>query len=170
VTALPERCDGVVRLRPLAPHDAPEHLAGEDAELWRWVTEGHPGTIETVNAFIERNLQSWNALGPLRNFGVWDEVGGALLGNCEANFAQEGLAPGEVNLSYAIWPAFRGRGYATRAVSLLCTYLASETDRDVAIIRVDPANARSIAVAERCGFTPIASTEPQYLRFFRRLS
>jgi RimJ/RimL family protein N-acetyltransferase len=159
-----------VRLRPLARRDAPEHLAGEDPELWRWLTDGHAGTIETVNALIERSLASWKVLGALHNFGVWDEVTGALTGNCEANFAQEELAPGEVNLSYAIWPAFRGRGYATRAVELLCVYLATETDAQVATLRIDPENTRSIAVARRSDFTLSASSEPQYLRFSRRLS
>jgi len=169
VTTLPERSDGLVRLRPLAPGDAAEHLAGEDTELWRWLTDGHPGTLDTVDALIRRSTASWRSLGPVRNFGVWDEITGALAGNCEANFAQETLAPGEVNVSYAIWPAYRGRGYATRAVELLCDYLATETDAEVAIIRVDPGNTRSIAVARRSGFAPAPSSEAQFLRFFRPL-
>jgi RimJ/RimL family protein N-acetyltransferase len=169
VTTLPELSDGVVRIRPLAPEDAAEHLAGEDIELWRWLTEGHPGTLETVDALIRRSTASWRTLGPVRNFGVWDQVTGALAGNCEASFAQETLAPGEVNLSYAIWPTFRGRGYATRAVELLCTYLATETDAEAAVIRVDAGNTRSIAVARRSGFASTPSSEPQFLRFFRPL-
>jgi RimJ/RimL family protein N-acetyltransferase len=169
MTTLPERTDGVVRLRPLAPCDAAEHLAGEDIELWRWLTNGRPGTIETVNALIERSQASWSTLGPIRNFGLWDEATGALAGNIEANSAQETLAPGEVNISYAIWPTFRGRGYATRAIELLCTYLATETGAEAAIIRVEPENTRSVAVARRSGFTPTPSPEPQYLRFSRPL-
>ena len=72
-------------------------------------------------------------------------------------------------MSYAIWPTYRGRGYASRAVELLCNYLASETDAAAAIIRVDPKNTRSVAVAVRSGFAPEPSDEAQFLRFCRPL-
>lgn len=156
-------------LRPLRIDDAPAHLAGEDEELWRWLTDGHPGTPATVAAFIERNIASWRAGGPIRNFGVWDEATGELVGNVEANLAEDHCGPGEANVSYAIWPAHRRRGHATRAVELMCADLAEHTSADTVVLRIEPANTLSLAVARRCGFVEVAATEPKYLRFARRL-
>jgi RimJ/RimL family protein N-acetyltransferase len=130
---------------------------------------GAPGTIDTVNSLIDRSQLSWRTGGPMRNFGVWDEATGALAGNCEANAVAESIGPTEVNVSYAIWPRFRGRGYAARAVELLCGYLADDTGVDTAIIRVEPANTRSLAVARRAGFVEIPSSEPKFLRLARPL-
>ncbi|WP_234376865.1 GNAT family N-acetyltransferase [Streptomyces sp. TP-A0356] len=46
-----------------------------------------------------------------------------------------------------------GRGLATRAVLVVSRYAASEGGKD-AVIRVEPDNAASAAVAQRAGFTP----------------
>lgn len=48
--------------------------------------------------------------------------------------------------------AARGRGHATRAVDLLCSYLRDNELATAAVIRADPENPASIAVAERAGF------------------
>ena len=164
----PELTDGVVRLRALTRADAPEHLAGEDEELWRWLS-GSRATLETVQSAIDYWRAAWRDGARIRNFGVWDDATALLAGNVEANFLQSTLAEGEVNVSYAIWPAFRGRGYATRAVELLCEHLGESSDADVAVVRIDPANVRSLAVARRAGFVEVASPEPQYRRFARPL-
>lgn len=50
--------DGVVAPRPLREEDATDHLAGEDAELVRWLSGG-PGTEETVRSYIARARQMW---------------------------------------------------------------------------------------------------------------
>ena len=164
----PEPTDGVVRLRTLTRADAAEHLAGEDEELWRWLS-GSPATLEIVEDAIKVWQDAWRDGARIRNFGVWDAATGLLAGNVEANFLQEMLATGEVNISYAIWPAFRGRGYATRAVDLLCTHLADTSDAHTAVVRVDPENDRSLAVARRGGFVEVVSAEPQYRRLARPL-
>jgi RimJ/RimL family protein N-acetyltransferase len=164
----PEYTDGVVRLRVLQLADAPAHLAGEDEEMWRWLTNA-PGTLEIVQAFIARNQASFRAGGPIHNFGVRDEATGALAGNCEANLALAELDPGEANISYAIWPQFRGHGYAARAVELLCAHLSATTAALTAIIRVEAANVRSVGVARRAGFVEVPSPEPKYQRFARPL-
>ena len=164
----PELTDGVITLRVLEPSDAAAHLAGEDEEMWRWLTE-RPGTIEIVDAFIARNRESWESNGPIRNLGIWDVATGELAGNCEANLALPGAAPDEVNISYAVWPQFRGRGHATRAVELMCSYLTEATDAATALIRVVPGNVRSVAVARRAGFVERRSPEPKFLRFSRDL-
>jgi RimJ/RimL family protein N-acetyltransferase len=131
--------------------DAVAHLAGEDAELVRWLSGG-PGTLPGVEAYIRRTIAQWAAGGPKLAFGI--RTGEGLAGTIDVDLALPGLQPGEANLAYGLYPAFRGRGIATRAVQLACRYLCDRGDVDRAVIRTHPDNAASAAVAERAGFVP----------------
>jgi RimJ/RimL family protein N-acetyltransferase len=168
----PVLSDGVVLLRALAFADAADHLAGEDEELWRWLS-GRPGNLTVVTRFIERNRADWARGGPRRNLGVCDVETDTLIGNVEANLADPALGPDEVNLSYVTFPPWRGRGIAARAVSLLCSYLSSEELAATAVLRIEPANVRSLAVARKAGFEPDGDgalpTGARCLRFVRSL-
>ena len=56
------------------------------------------------------------------------------------------------SLAYGVYPQFRRRSVATRAVRLACRYLGARGDIDRITIDVDPANTASSAVAVRAGF------------------
>ncbi|HZA16635.1 MAG TPA: GNAT family N-acetyltransferase [Pseudonocardiaceae bacterium] len=58
----------------------------------------------------------------------------------------------QANLAFGLYPAWRGRGLATRAVLLAIRFLHERTNIEQALIRVDPANTASSAVARRAGF------------------
>ncbi|GAA2624880.1 hypothetical protein GCM10010307_11480 [Streptomyces vastus] len=76
-----------------------------------------------------------------------------LAGAIDLRFAGAGLAPGQVNVAYRLYPSWRGLGLATRAVVLVSQYAASEGGEE-AVIQVEPENPASAAVAQRAGFTP----------------
>lgn len=85
-------------------------------------------------------------------------------------FERHYLAAGQVNISYGLYPSWRGRGLATRAVTLACAHAASQGALE-AVIRVDPANLASVAVALRAGFTYYRrSTEPggEHLHWYQK--
>jgi hypothetical protein len=63
--------DGVIFLRPLRLEDAADHLAGEDAEMARWLSGGR-STLEAVQVFIRSCEEHWRTNGPRRAFGVFD--------------------------------------------------------------------------------------------------
>jgi RimJ/RimL family protein N-acetyltransferase len=151
--------DGIITLSPLRLDDAEAHLAGEDEPLVRWLSGG-PGTREGVEAYIRHCREQWDTAGPLRAFGI--RVGGdeVLAGTIDLRFAAEGLAPGQVNVAYGLYPSWRGRGLATRAVLLVSRYMAHEGGKE-AVIRVEPENAASAAVARRTGFSPGKHTHGQ---------
>lgn len=144
--------DGIITLSPLRLDDVEAHLAGEDELLVRWLNGG-PGTREGIEAYFRHCREQWDTAGPLRAFGIRMGADEVLAGTIDLRFAGEGLAPGQVNVAYGLYPSWRGRGLATRAVLLASQYAASEGEAE-AVIQVEPENPASAAVAQRAGFTP----------------
>ena len=144
--------DGVITLRHMTLADAGAHLAGEDDAQIRWLGEGRQSTRAAVEAWIERNRRSWALGGPYLGFGIVAPTG-ELTGMVEGNTDYtriSGLRPGEANVSYALYPLWRGIGFASRAIRLFGDFLG---ERDlVPVIRVNPENVASVAVAERSGY------------------
>ncbi|MEU4744784.1 GNAT family N-acetyltransferase [Actinosynnema sp. NPDC023658] len=143
--------DGLITISPLRPDDAEAHFAGEDEPLVRWLS-GSPSTLKRVRAYLLHCEEQWTTAGPLRAFGIRVGAQETLAGTIDLRFELPGLAPGQVNVAYGLYPSWRGRGLATRAVDLACRYGAGEGGRE-AVIRVEPDNAASAAVARRAGFT-----------------
>ncbi|WP_433244225.1 GNAT family N-acetyltransferase [Actinomadura nitritigenes] len=148
--------DGIITLSPLRLDDVEAHLAGEDELLVRWLNGG-PGTREGVEAYFRHCREQWATAGPLRAFGIRTGADEVLAGTIDLRFAGEDLAPGQVNFAYGLYPSWRGRGLATRAVVLASKYAASEGGAE-AVIQVEPENPASAAVAQRAGFTPSKPT------------
>lgn len=147
-----ELADGTIVLRVMTLDDAQALADGEDEDAVRWLTGG-PGTLETAGAHISASLEQWRIDGPRRAWGIYDQATGMLAGTAEAHFALDGLAEDEANISYSVFPAFRGRRYAVRAVDLVCRWLAEATDKTTAVLRIDPRNTYSAQISGPCGFT-----------------
>lgn len=143
--------DGVIFLRPQTAEDAADHLAGEDEDMARWVSGGR-STPATVETFIRNNQESWRTDGPRRSFGVFDCASNRLIGFIEVNLARL-VGPGEVNVSYGIFPQWRRKGLALRAINLMDQYLRTATEARQIVLRIFPANTASLKLAEKAGFT-----------------
>ena len=65
------------------------------------------------------------------------------------NLSDIDLVPGEANLSYGLFPWARGQGIVTTALGLALEYLRSLGEVDTAILKIDPENGRSMAVARQ---------------------
>ena len=64
-----------------------------------------------------------------------------------------GLKAGDaVEIGYTVFPAFRGRGYATEAAAALLDWARSEHEIRHFIASVAPANAPSLAIVRKLGF------------------
>jgi RimJ/RimL family protein N-acetyltransferase/predicted kinase len=150
----PVLTDGVVTLRCLTADDVDALLAGEDDDQVRWLNEGHRSERPRTTAWVAQNRAQWRDGGPRRHLGVLDAATGELAGTVEAHLALPDLPGGTANVSYAVLPAWRGRGYAVRAVRLLRRWLAERTDATSAVLRVDAANVPSLRVARDAGCLP----------------
>jgi RimJ/RimL family protein N-acetyltransferase len=148
---IPELTDGVIFLRCLTSEDAADHLAGEDQEMAKWVSGGR-STLSTVEAFIRNNQENWLTGGPRRSFGVFNCASNQLIGFIEVNMARL-VNPGEVNVSYGIFPQWRRKGLALRAIDLMGQYLRTATEARQIVLRIFPENTASLKLAEKAGFT-----------------
>jgi RimJ/RimL family protein N-acetyltransferase len=117
----------------------------------KWVSGGR-STPSTVEAFIRNNQESWRSGGPRRALGVFDCASNRLVGFIEVDLAR--LAePGQVNVSYGVFPQWRRQGVALRAISLMDEYLRTATEARQMVLRIAPANTASLKLAEKAGFT-----------------
>lgn len=167
---IPSLADGVIQLRPLTQADASAHLAGEDEEMAKWLNGGR-STDTTVQTAIDNFEDQWRTGGPRRAFGVFDCSDGQLIGFVEANLELLGN-PAEANIAYGVFPGWRGRGFAARAIDLVAKYLRSATEARVIVLQIAPENTRSIRVAEKAGFERIGvreAVEGKRVRYERKL-
>jgi RimJ/RimL family protein N-acetyltransferase len=133
--------DELVVLRPLTPDDIEEWIAGDD----------FPGSVARGN--VERAIagwaESWRTGGPVRHWAICDQETGAIVGGVELR----DLGDGKVDLSYAVFAAWRRRGIATRACRLALAHAAGVMGCRNAVVKVRQGNAASLAVARKLGAT-----------------
>ena len=138
--------DGVVTLRAPVPGDAAVLVAGRDAEFHRWLGPGAEEPQPTACIIVDGDVVGWVDHDTDADHG-W-------------------LRPGEVNLGYHLFASARGQGHATRSLLLLLDHLTQSTDHHTATLLIDPANDRSLGVADRAGFATAGEINGQ--RYFKR--
>ncbi|MGH2690838.1 MAG: GNAT family N-acetyltransferase [Actinomycetota bacterium] len=66
---------------------------------------------------------------------------------------------GRFTIGYSVYPAHRGRGYATEAMERLLAWAFTQPRASVARATIPPWNTPSIRVAEKLGMTPAGKAE-----------
>jgi len=136
-------------LRPVQPEDAPafEAFYG-DAEVMSIRKYGvlAPAAARTQ---VREMLRHWKTHG----FGMWvvtDIATGAFAGECGLRWLEDAT---DVELSYGLYPQFRGRGLATEAARAVVGYAGGvlKLERIAALSRGD--NTASHRVLENLGMT-----------------
>lgn len=143
----------LISLRMFDLSDVRAHLEGEDAEISRWVSGGK-STPESVENWIKENKKEWDNNGPRFTFAIVENKTKNLTGFIEANHdfeKVEQIKEGEVNISYGIYPQYRGKGYAVEAIRLVMEFLRSRGTKK-AVLAIDPENANSLKIPEFLGF------------------
>lgn len=142
--------DGAVELRPLWTGDAADLLALRSLPE---VAATNVPPVVPDRPTIERRCAeapgAWLA-GRNAQLTIRDVASGAFAGSIALHL-QEPLT-GQAMVGYSLLPAFRGRGYATRAVGLLAAWAFQEAGVARLIAGTAPDNVNSQRVLERAGF------------------
>jgi RimJ/RimL family protein N-acetyltransferase len=152
---LPERLtDGVIVLDAHTLDDAEAHWRGEDAEMLRRFESPRKGRLDEIGGAIQRWIDMRAAGGPQVAYAMRDTTG-VLMGGCELQ--RRSAACGHV--SYWTFPAFRGRGYAARALALMLSAAAEAPGIERFQAEIADDNLASQQVVLKNGFSLTGESE-----------
>jgi RimJ/RimL family protein N-acetyltransferase len=164
--------DGVVTIRPLRANDIDRHMdAIDDAQIyWLWEPpDRQKWEAMTRDEQREHNLRYLRAsqdsfgAGPKWIF-AGDLADANYVAYVDCDLAISHVPAGEANISYACHPAYRGRGYVSRAVRLITRFLRDHTGAGSAHIIADAENTASLRVAKAVGATESGRWTDEYGR------
>jgi RimJ/RimL family protein N-acetyltransferase len=152
---------GRLLLRRFRPEDA-EPLAESfaDPEVMRYIGDGSTGGVEDTRAWLRRSEERWEESG-WGHLAVERAADGRILGRVgflvwnRATWDKGVLAElgdlAEVELGWILAREHWGSGYATEAAAACRDWAFGARGRRRLISIIQPANLRSISVAERLG-------------------
>jgi RimJ/RimL family protein N-acetyltransferase len=146
----PQLTDGVVRLRPWEPADAPALAdAWADEQMRRFTAVPADPTVERARRWIEGEALR-RAQGVALDLVVSPADAGDATVLGEVGLVTMGGGPARAEVGWWTAPAHRRRGVATRAVTLFARWCHEHLGLEL-FAEVDPDNVASIWVAESAG-------------------
>jgi RimJ/RimL family protein N-acetyltransferase len=140
--------DGI-QLREWRSEDLDDLVAMlDEPDIARWTPMPSPFDVDAGIAYLKRAHQG-RATGQRIQLAITVD-GGKPLGEVLLFGVDAGLK--EAELGYLVGAAHRRRGLASGALSLLAGYAHSKLGLSRLLLRIDPGNSASTAVARRCGF------------------
>ncbi|GAA2884709.1 hypothetical protein Acy02nite_17970 [Actinoplanes cyaneus] len=140
--------NGVV-LREWTPDDLEDLVAIlDEPDIARWTPMPSPFDVEAGLAYLKRARQG-RLTGRRIQLAITAD-GGVPLGEVLLFGVDPGLR--EAELGYLVGAQYRRRGLAVAALSLLTEYACGTLRLSRLLLRIDPGNTASTAVARRCGY------------------
>lgn len=145
-----ELSDGVVALRQMRPADAAAFLATEDELSARWNFTGTLGVARQVTESADRAELDW-LVGGIARMAIVDVASGDFAGELMVRKA----GPPQIGgIGYSVHPAFRGRGYTTRALRVFVPWAFDRGGFARLELGAKVGNVASQRAAANAGFEP----------------
>jgi ribosomal-protein-serine acetyltransferase len=109
--------------------------------------------VATMRDFIDRSVDTWTK-GTEFNYAIF--TAGTFIG---AIGLMTRIGPGALEIGYWMRTSYAGRGHMTAAVRALADVALAQPGIDRVVIRHDPANGASAAVAVKAGFAEVEPTD-----------
>lgn len=142
--------DGVLLLRPVRESDAAQLFESDDAVAVGWGFSGTALSLDEVRRRAAVAGLQW-LVGGAALFAMVDVASGRLAGSITV---RNPGPPQIAGIGYGVHPAFRGRGYTTRALRLLVPWTFEVADLARLELGAKVGNDASMRAAERAGFVP----------------
>ncbi len=140
----------MVRLRPLGPDDVGFQTELRNTyDVWATTVPPEPPNPKEIRRRCLQAESLWLA-GTRIDLVIMDAATGAPAGDIGLYYDEP--RTGQAMIGYSMLPAFRGRGFATRAAQLLALWAFAETDIARLIAGALPSNTGSQRVLEKAGF------------------
>jgi RimJ/RimL family protein N-acetyltransferase len=140
---------GGITLREWRSDDLDDLIAMlDEPDIARWTPMPSPFDVEAGIAYLKRAYQG-RISGQRIQLAITTD-GGRPVGEVLLFGVDAGLR--EAELGYLVGAGHRRRGLASGALSLLSGYARSRLNLSRLLLRIDPGNTASTAVARRCGY------------------
>lgn len=122
-----------------------------DAEMHRYLSL-IPQTVEDVSDFISKTSVEINIPGTWFQFVIIEQETDTLIGDIGIHFLETDPGNSQAEIGYTLDKHYRGKGYATEALTAIIDYLIKDLNKHRIIASIDPTNSDSIRLIERLGF------------------
>ncbi len=111
-----------------------------------------PKSVEDMAEFIGKTLSEIDVQGSWFQLVITDQISKLLIGDIGIHFLDTDSENKQVEIGYTLDIDFRGKGYATEALSSVIDFLINTLNKHRIIASIDPTNSDSIRLIERLGF------------------
>jgi RimJ/RimL family protein N-acetyltransferase len=111
-----------------------------------------PNTVDDVAEFINKTSSVINVPGTWFQFVIINQETKMLIGDIGIHFLENDSENRQVEIGYTLDKEFRGKGYATEALSVIIDFLIKSLNKHRIVASIDPINVDSIRLVERMGF------------------
>lgn len=111
-----------------------------------------PQSADDVAAFINNTSSEINIPGTWFQLVIIEQTSDLLIGDIGLHFLDNGSQNKQVEIGYTLDKNFRGKGYATEALTTVIDYLINSLNKHRIVASIDPVNQNSIKLVERMGF------------------
>lgn len=111
-----------------------------------------PQTVDDVAEFIGKTSSMVNVPGTWFQCVVIEKASQTLIGDIGIHFLDTDPENRQAEIGYTLDREFRGKGYATEALTAIIGYLFHSLDKHRIIASIDPVNTDSVRLIERLGF------------------
>lgn len=111
-----------------------------------------PENVDDVTDFIAKTSSEINIPGTWFQFVIIEGDSNALIGDIGIHFLETDSENRQVEIVYTLHKNYRGKGYATEALTEIINYLTNSLNKHRIIASIDPTNLASIRLMERLGF------------------
>lgn len=109
-------------------------------------------SMENMDDFFQKISFEINIPGTWFQFVIIEQKSDSLIGDIGVHFLETDSTNRQVEIGYTLDRNFRGKGYATEALTKIIDYLINHLNKHRIIASIDPANVKSIQLIERLGF------------------